>query len=224
MERLYVSDIIPSMDDKNVTLCGWVESIRDLGSLKFIVIRDMSGTIQLTAKKGSVTENVSKVVESLGREYAVKVEGIVKENNRASGGREVIPSKIEIISKSESNFPTDITDKTKSHLDTRLDWRSLDLRNTKNAAIFRLQSKIVSAFHEFFQKNNFVHTFTPSIMGNTTESGSEVFPVVYFNKQAFLRQDPQLHRQLTIAGGLDKIYELGPSWRAELSHTQKHLE
>ncbi len=223
MERSYTSDINPSMDGKTVVVCGWVESIRDLGSLKFIVLRDMAGTIQMVVKKGSVSEEIAKIADSLSREYAVKVEGAVKKNDRASGGREVVPTKITVIEKSDSNFPTDITDKTRSHLDTRLDWRSLDLRNVKNSAIFRLQSKIVAAMHEFFQKNRFVHTFTPSIMGTPAESGSEVFPVVYFDKQAFLRQDPQLHRQLTIAGGLDKIYEIGPSWRAELSHTQKHL-
>ncbi len=223
MERSYTSDISPSMDGKTVSVAGWVESIRDLGSLKFIVLRDMSGTIQMVVKKGAVSEGVSKAAGSLSREYAVKVEGVVKKNDRASGGREMVPAKITVIEKSDSNFPTDITDKTKSHLDTRLDWRSLDLRNIKNAAIFRLQSKIVAAMHEFFQKNRFIHVFTPSIMGTPAESGSEVFPVVYFDKQAFLRQDPQLHRQLAIAGGLDRIYEIGPSWRAELSHTQKHL-
>lgn len=223
MERQYAAEITSSMDGKTASIFGWVESIRDLGSLKFVVIRDMSGTIQMVVKKGAVSEETAKIIDSLSRECAVKVRGLVKKNEKASGGRELMPKEIEIVALSETNFPTDMTDKTKSHLDTRLDWRPLDLRNAKNAAIFRLQSKIVHAFHDFFQKNQFVHTFTPSIMGNPAESGSEVFPVVYFNRQAFLRQDPQLHRQLTIAGGLDKVYEIGPSWRAELSHTQKHL-
>ncbi|MBI3413435.1 MAG: aspartate--tRNA(Asn) ligase [Candidatus Aenigmarchaeota archaeon] len=223
MERHYVSEISPSMDGNTVNVYGWVESIRDLGSLKFIVLRDMTGTIQMVVKKGAIDAGTSKIIDSVSREFVVKVRCLVKKNEKAPGGRELLPKDIEIVSVSETNFPTDITDRTKSHLDTRLDWRPLDLRNTKNAAIFRLQSKIVSAFHEFFQGNGFVHTFTPSIMGNPAESGSEVFPVVYFNKQAFLRQDPQLHRQLTVAGGLDKVYEIGPSWRAELSHTVKHL-
>ncbi|MBI1971675.1 MAG: aspartate--tRNA(Asn) ligase [Candidatus Aenigmarchaeota archaeon] len=223
MERHYVSEISPSMDGNTVNVYGWVESIRDLGSLKFIVLRDMSGAIQVVVKKGAVSEETAKTIDSLSREYAVKVRALVKKSEKAPDGCELLPKDVEIVSISETNFPTDITDKTKSHLDTRLDWRPLDLRNTKNAATFRLQSKIVNAFHDFFQSNNFVHTFTPSIMGNPAESGSEVFPVVYFNKQAFLRQDPQLHRQLTIAGGFDKVYEIGPSWRAELSHTVKHL-
>lgn len=211
------------MDGNTVSVYGWVESIRDLGSLKFIVLRDMSGTIQMVVKKGAVDEKTAEKIGSLSREYAVKVRGLVKKNEKAAGGRELLPKDVEIVAVSDTNFPTDITDKTKSHLDTRLDWRPLDLRNVKNAAIFRLQSKIVNAFHTFFHSRGFVHTFTPSIMGNPAESGSEVFPVVYFNRQAFLRQDPQLHRQLAVAGGLDKIYEIGPSWRAELSHTQKHL-
>ncbi len=223
MARIYISDVSPSLDGTLVNVYGWVESIRDLGSLKFVVIRDMTGTVQLIVKKGVVSDAVANTVNALSREYAVKVRGTVKKNDRASGGREIVPQEIIVVEKSDSSFPTDITDKTKSHLDTRLDWRSLDLRNVKNAAIFRLQSKIVNAMHDYFDSNNFVHVFTPSIMGNAAESGSEVFPVVYFNKQAFLRQDPQLHRQLTIAGGFDKIYEIGPSWRAELSHTQRHL-
>ncbi|MBI4168017.1 MAG: aspartate--tRNA(Asn) ligase [Candidatus Aenigmarchaeota archaeon] len=223
MDRFYVGEINGSMDGKTVDVCGWIESIRDLGSLKFVTIRDMSGTIQMVVKKGAIDEVTAKTIDSLSREFAVKVRALVKKNEKASGGRELMPKAVEIIAASDTNFPTDITDKTKSHLDTRLDWRPLDLRNTKNAAIFRLQSQIVNAFHDFFQSKGFIHTFTPSIMGNPAESGSEVFPVVYFNRQAFLRQDPQLHRQLTIAGGLDKVYEIGPSWRAELSHTQKHL-
>ncbi|MFH0889673.1 MAG: aspartate--tRNA(Asn) ligase [Candidatus Aenigmatarchaeota archaeon] len=223
MVRVYVSDVRPSLDGNVVSIYGWIESIRDLGSLKFVVLRDMTGTVQLVVKKGVVSESVANVVGGLSREYAVKVRGTVKKNDKAPGGREIVPQEIIVVEKSDSTFPTDMTDKTKSHLDTRLDWRSLDLRNVKNAAVFRLQSKIVNAMHDYFDSNGFVHVFTPSIMGNATESGSEVFPVVYFNKQAFLRQDPQLHRQLTIAGGLDKIYEIGPSWRAELSHTQRHL-
>ncbi len=223
MERFYINEINGSMDGQTVSVCGWIESIRDLGSLKFVTIRDMSGTIQMVVKKGAVDEATAKTIDSMSREFAVKVRALVKKNEKASGGRELLPKSAEIIAASETNFPTDITDRTKSHLDTRLDWRPLDLRNTRNAAIFRLQSKIVNAMHDFFHNKGFVHTFTPSIMGNPAESGSEVFPVVYFNKQAFLRQDPQLHRQLTIAGGLDKVYEIGPSWRAELSHTIRHL-
>jgi aspartyl-tRNA synthetase len=108
-------------------------------------------------------------------------------------------------------------------LNKRLDWRSIDLRVPQNQAIFKIESKLIEGAYEYGMKNGFINIYTPSLMGVVAESGSEMFNVDYFGKKAFLRQDPQLHRQLTIAGGFEKIFEVGPSWRAELSHTIRHL-
>ncbi len=223
MERTYASEIGKGMKSKRIALSGWVESIRDLGNLKFLVLRDATGTVQITIKKGDVVKGVMDVADKLGREFVINVEGVVKENEKAPRGVEISPAKITVLSESATMFPTEIGGVIKSNLDTRLDWRSLDLRNPKNAAVFRIQSKLLEGFREYLTKNNFMQVFTPCILGSTSEGGSEVFPVVYFDKQAFLRQDPQLHRQLCILAGFEKIYDIGPSWRAELSHTVRHL-
>ncbi|MFH1105874.1 MAG: aspartate--tRNA(Asn) ligase [Candidatus Aenigmatarchaeota archaeon] len=223
MERTYASEINKAMKSKSVRLCGWVESIRDLGNLKFIILRDATGTVQITIKKGDAGKSVIDAADKLGREFVITVEGVVKENEKAPKSVEISPAKITTLSESATIFPTEIGGAVKSNLDTRLDWRSLDLRNPKNAAVFRIQSKLLEGFREYLVKNNFMQAFTPCILGSTSEGGSEVFPVVYFDKQAFLRQDPQLHRQLCIIAGFEKIYDIGPSWRAELSHTVRHL-
>ncbi len=136
---------------------------------------------------------------------------------------EIIPSEIEVVNKAIRPLPMDISGKIESNLDIRLDWRVLDLRRPETTAIFKVQAKIVEAIMKFLSEKGFLQVFTPCLMGTASGSGAEVFPVVYFEKNAFLRQDPQLHRQLLIAAGFDKIYDLGPNWRAEPSHTPRHL-
>jgi aspartyl-tRNA synthetase len=151
------------------------------------------------------------------------VKGKVVENKAAPGGLEIIPSEIQVINKAAVPLPLDPRAITKTNLDTRLDWRVLDLRNPKNLAIFKIQSKIVEGMEDHLRKEGFIQVFTPCLLGGVSEGGSEVFSVVYFDKEAFLRQDPQLHRELLVAAGYEKIFDLGPSWRAEKSHTVRHL-
>ncbi|MBI4895104.1 MAG: aspartate--tRNA(Asn) ligase [Candidatus Aenigmarchaeota archaeon] len=217
----YTKDITPKTDKEKVIVGGWVRTIRELGSLKFMLLADMYGSCQITAKKGDVSEEIFSKITSFNKEDVILVEGHVKENKQAPLGAEIVPEKFTLLSKSDTPLPLDF--KVKAGLDKRLDWRSLDLRKPEVNAIFRIESMIVQGLEEFLNKNGFVKTFTPCIMGTTSEGGAEVFPVVYFLKEAFLRQDPQLHRQLVIAGGVDKLYDIGPSWRAEPSHTTRHL-
>jgi aspartyl-tRNA synthetase len=219
-ERSYSSEISPG---KQVLLKGWVAQIRDLGGLKFFLLRDMEGQVQVTIKKKEIPASLAKIVDGIGKEDLIEIQGEVKESKQAPGGKEVIPEQIKIISKSETVLPIDIDSKIETGLDKRHDWRSIDLRNPKNTAIFKIQSKVVEGMQEWLIKNGYLQVFTPCIMGVASESGSDVFPVMYYDKEAFLRQDPQLHRQLVIAGGFDKIYDIGPSWRAEPSHTTRHL-
>ena len=112
---------------------------------------------------------------------------------------------------------------TDANIDTRLNWRTLDLRRPEVQAIFRIQDALVEGMEAYLRANGFLRVFTPSILGGISEGGAEVFKIDYYGKPAFLRQDPQLHRQLAIAGGLGRVYDLGPSWRAELSHTPRHM-
>ncbi len=205
------------------TLSGWVNIVRDLGSVKFIVLRDCKGIAQITLKKGIVDNSLLEVASSLNQEDVISVRGDVIERKGAPRGVEVIPKEIEVVSRTEESLPIDISGKIESNLDLRLDWRVLDLRRPEVAAVFKIQAKVVEAIEAHLRRKGFLQVFTPCLMGAASESGAEVFPVIYFEREAFLRQDPQLHRQLLIAAGFDKVFDIGPNWRAEPSHTPRHL-
>jgi aspartyl-tRNA synthetase len=219
----YTSQITKDDAEKEVTVAGWVHKLRDLGNLKFIVLRDREGQIQITLKKGVTAAELIELANTLREEDVIAVKGVVKPTKIAPKGREIVPTKIDILSKIVSSVPVSVSGNIESNLDTRLDFRVLDLRRPEVLAIFKIQSKLVEGVQEYLKKDGFQQVFTPCLMGAASESGSEVFPVVYFNKSAFLRQDPQLHRQLAVISGMDRIYDLGPSWRAEPSHTPRHL-
>ncbi len=206
-----------------VVLSGWINKIRDLGRVKFIILRDCEGIAQITFKKGIIKDTLFEVIKGLGQEDIISVRGNVIKRENAPQGVEVIPNEVDVVNKAIRPLPIDISGKIESNLDVRLDWRVLDLRRPETTAIFKIQAKIVEAMMKFLNEKRFLQVFTPCLMGTASESGSEVFPVVYFEKNAFLRQDPQLHRQLLIAAGFEKIYDLGPNWRAEPSHTPRHL-
>jgi len=219
MNRSYSVDAIKEKG-KEALVQGWVSEVRKLGGIMFFTLRDRTGLIQVTVPKKN--ELFTNALE-LKKESVVSVKGLINESKQAPGGAELIPSSIEVLAVAEQPIPLDISGKIESNLDKRLDWRVLDLRTPKATAIFKVESKVIQAIHEHLQKSGFFNIITPRILGVPAEGGSEIFPVIYFEKEAFLRQDPQLHRQLTIAGGLDKIYEVGPSWRAEQSHTIRHV-
>ena len=202
---------------------GWVSTIRDLGNIKFIILRDSKKLTQIILKKGIVEDNLLTVADDLNLEDVISVRGKVVKHTSAPGGIEVIPSEIRVLSKAQTPLPLDVSGKITSNLDTRLDWRVLDLRRPENAAIFRIQAKVVEGMEDYLRRNGFLQVFTPCLMGAPSESGAEAFPVLYFDKTTFLRQDPQLHRQLLIVSGFDKLFDLGPNWRAEPSHTPRHL-
>jgi len=220
MKREHARNVKPG---KKALVSGWVSKVRDLGNIKFFLLRDSSGIVQVTAKKGRSPEKILKQIISLGKEDVVSVEGRAAASKQAPGGREIFPEKITPVSKSASPLPIDIGEKIETSPDKRLDWRPLDLRNPKNLAIFRIQSSLVHSMQSFLKEQEFLQVFTPCLMGTASESGADVFPVFYFKKEVYLRQDPQLHRELVIAAGFNRIYDLGPSWRAEKSHTSRHI-
>lgn len=220
MARTYASETKPG---ETVELAGWIHAKRDLGDLVFVLLRDRSGQIQIVGKKGETAEKVHGALRSLVKESVVSVRGKVRASKAAPGGKELVPTEIEVISEAAAQLPLDVTEKVKAELPVRLDFRALDLRKPRNVAIFKIQSALVQGMEEWLDANGFIKTFTPCIMGAASESGADVFPVIYFQKEAILRQDPQLHRQLMIIAGFDRIYDLGPSWRAELSHTTRHI-
>jgi len=222
MKKIYTSEL-KKFVGKKVMIAGWVHDIRLLGKINFLLLRDKDGIVQVTASKDKVPEKILDLFKKLHQEDVVFVQGKVVKSKISKAGIEVIPDKIEVTSKAEVPLPLDPRWVTPANLDTRLDWRPLDLRRAENLAIFRIQAKIVEGMEEYLRKNGFLQVFTPAIIGGVSEGGAEVFKINHFGKEAFLRQDPQLHRELLMVAGFDRIFDIGPNWRAEPSDTPYHL-
>ncbi len=218
----YVNELLSHIG-KNVVIAGWVENVKELPNLRFVILRDRTGLAQITLNKKEAPQELLALSEKLNLQDVISVEGIVPEKQIAKIGPELKPGSIRLLNRSETPLPIDVTGASETQLDVRLDWRVLDLRKPRNLAIMKVESKFMEAAEEYLRNHGVIQVATPAILGGASEGGSEVFKIDYFGNPAFLRQDPQLHRQLAIAGGLDKIYDLGPSWRAEMSHTPQHL-
>ncbi|MEM4248007.1 MAG: aspartate--tRNA(Asn) ligase [Candidatus Nanoarchaeia archaeon] len=217
-KRAYSSEVQKANSGTKAVVAGWAAEVKSLGKIAFIKLRDREGYLQLVSTDSKLIDKISKIP----LESVIIAEGKVKKSKLKAGGNELELENFEIISEAEK-LPIDISGKIETDLSKRLDWRVLDLRNPRNTAIFKVQSKLIEGAVEWLTKNKFTITFTPCLLGVPSESGSEMFEVPYFNKKAYLRQDPQLHRQLTVISGIEKIADIGTSWRAELSHTTRHL-
>ncbi|MDV3277449.1 MAG: aspartate--tRNA(Asn) ligase [Nitrososphaerales archaeon] len=208
---------------KTVTLAGWVHDVRALGGITFVLLRNSKGIVQIAVPKKEAGEELFGLVAGLHQEDVITCEGKVKESKAARLGFEIVPSRVVVVSKAAAPLPLDPRGVTPANLETRLLWRSLEMRRPQTSAVFKIENEVVASMEAFLRERGFIRAFTPSILGGLSEGGSEVFKLDYYGTPAYLRQDPQLHRQLTIAGGFDRIYDLGPNWRAELSRTPRHL-
>jgi len=219
--RIPIQSVTPATGTAEVV--GWVHEVRDLGGLAFFLIRDRTGILQVTIVKKSANEAVLAAARAVSRESVVRVAGRVKAIDKAPGGRELIPDTFEIINTSESPLPLDVVEKVPAELDTRLDARFLDARRPRVTAVFQIRSAIMQAIHSFLFESGFIHITTPKIVAAATEGGTELFPIAYFDKEAFLNQSPQLYKQMMMAAGFEKVFEIGPIFRAEEHNTTKHL-
>ncbi len=223
MRTHYSIKINQGMDGEEVKLAGWVHEIRDLGNLKFLVLRDREGFIQITAKKGETDEKVLRLIDSLSKESVIEVKGRVKKNEKAPRGIEIFPVEIHILSKADSPLPLDVTQKVDADMDTRLNNRFMDVRKPHISAIFRIRSRIIKAGREFLLGENFIEITSPKIIASASEGGTDVFPISYFNREAFLAQSPQLYKQMMMSTGLDRVFEIATYFRAEEHDTRRHL-
>jgi nondiscriminating aspartyl-tRNA synthetase len=218
----YSADIGPELDGQEVLVFGWIHEIRDLGGLRFLILQDKTGKLQITIHRHKVPSEVVEKAESLQKQYSIGVKGTVKKMEKAPRGAEIIPQEMRVFSVSKQPLPLDITGRTKAEIDVRLDARVLDLRREENQAIFRIQHAALEAARSFLSKEGFMEVFTPRIIVSATEGGSALFPVAYFTREAFLAQSPQLYKEQLILD-FEKVFEIGPFFRAEESHTRRHL-
>jgi len=215
-------DVKPELDGQEVTLFGWVQEIRDLGGIRFIIMQDREGTIQVTVPRKKVSSGVLSKSDVLQKRYSIGVKGVVKKTEMTHRGIEVIPKEIKIFSTAVLLLPIDITGKTPAHIDVRLDARALDLCKEENLAVFKIQHTTVEAIRNFLFERGFIEAHTPRIIASATEGGAALFPVEYFEKKAYLAQSPQLYKEELVMS-FEKVFEVGPFFRAEESHTRRHL-
>ena len=218
----YSSNITPEMDGQDVTLFGWVQEVRDLGGIRFLILQDREGTLQVTIPKKRVPPEVVSKTDGLQKRFSIGVKGTVKKTTMTPRGIEVVPKEIKVFSTAAEQLPIDITGKTPANIEVRLDARALDLCLEHNAAAFKIQHQALQAIRDFLFEKGYLEVHTPRIIASATEGGAELFPVDYFGRKAFLAQSPQLYKeQLTMS--MEKVFEVGPFFRAELSHTRRHL-
>lgn len=221
--RKFAKEIVPELNGNEIDFFGWVHEARLLGGISFLVLKDRTGFIQVTALKKEAKPELFRLFSELTKESFVSVKGKVQANKQAPNGVELIPSSLEIISKASTPLPLDTSGKIESDLSVRLDNRYLDIRNPKSIAVFQLRAKIARYCSDYFEENNFINVQTPKLTEAGLESGSEMFTVKYYDKTASLAQSPQLYKQMLIVAGFEKVYEIAPVFRAEKSHTVRHL-
>lgn len=223
MKRIYINELENHFDEE-VVVSGFVDNVRNLQWVQFIVLRDITGKVQITIEKSDeANKELVEIVNNLTNESTIKVTGKIVQNEKVKmGGKEIIPTSIIVTSKSDLELPFNFRDLNNVNLDTRLDYRWIDIRNEKNTLARLVESCFVEAMRNYLYENKFVEIHTPKLIGTASESGSSVFEVKYFNDKAFLAQSPQFYKQMAMAGGLERIFEVAPAFRAENSNTNRH--
>jgi aspartyl-tRNA synthetase len=217
MIRTFIKDL-PSHVGETVTIAGWAQTLRLQRAMQFVLVRDHTGTVQLTHRRDGTA--LEEELERLTPESAVRVTGQVVANEVvALGGLEIIPWQVTVENRAAAPLPID--DKTGP--EGRLDWRFLDVRRRPRARlVFEVQTTVEQAMREFAYASGCTEMHTPKLMGTASESGAEVFELGYFGRSAYLAQSPQFYKQTAIAAGIDRVFEIGPVFRAEPSYTSRH--
>ena len=213
MERTYIKDITPGVRK----ICGFVENFRNKKNMAFIVVKDITGKLQVTVIKEEHPEMI-EMLDKLTIHSVVTFEGeVVASEYVKLGGKEMYPTSMKIESIADA-----LPIKDDSDIDVKMDYRWIDLRREQNQLMLELQTTLTAAFREFLLEKNFVEIHTPKLIAAASESGSDVFEVKYFDTNAYLAQSPQFYKQMAMASGLERIFESGPVFRAEKSYTNKH--
>jgi len=212
-----ISELTTELIGKQVVLGGWIEDLRKLGKMTFITLRDVSGISQIIVK-GGLNDSLGEI----NRQSVVRVKGIVQETKARDFAFEVKAEEIEVLAKAIHPLPIDPIGRLESNIDTRLNHRALDMRNQRTASIFKLRHHVLQSLRKTLSEKKFLEITTPKIIGSASEGGANLFSLDYFGKTAYLAQSPQLYKeQMTI--GLERVFEISNFYRAENSHTGRHL-
>lgn len=223
MERTYIRDLFSLSDGDKVLIKGWVHDKRDLKKIRFLVVKDVTGRVQVVGIGGETSQEIFDIMDKVNRESVVEIEAIVKDSKQAPGGKEINPIRLKVLAEAENPLPIDVSDHSKTELPLRLDNRFLDLHRDKAQAIFKIQSTIMQAFREYMSmKQGAYEVAFPSLIGAASEGGTDVFKLKYFEKEAFLSQSCQLYKQM-VACSMEKVFTIFPVWRAEKHNTTRHL-
>ena len=219
----YSREITVSLDGIEVIIMGWISAIRDHGNIRFIMVRDRYGDIQVIAKKIECTEPLLEQIRQVREHSTLAVRGKVRSQQKAPNGAEVVPAELKVFSIAKKAAPFLVKSKISSvGIDTRLNLRAVDLRRNVLQSIFHIRNSTLNAIREFLEMQGFMETNTPKIIATATEGGATLFPIFYYDREAFLAQSPQLYKeQLTMA--FENVYEIGQIFRAEPSRTNRHL-
>jgi len=213
----YIDSVNADMKGQEVILGGWVEDLRKMGKMTFLTLRDVTGITQII-----LTDELTKAVEGITRQSVVRVAGKVQDTRARDFEYEIKANEISILAKAVYPLPIDPIGRLESHIDNRLNTRALDMRNQKTASIFKIRHHVLASLRKTLSEKKFIEITTPKIIGSASEGGANLFSLDYFGKQAYLAQSPQLYKeQMTI--GLERVFEIASFYRAEKSHTGRHL-
>jgi nondiscriminating aspartyl-tRNA synthetase len=216
--RTLIADL-PEKVGQQATVRGWVQAIRDQKSVQFVIVRDETGLAQVVLGKADPPSELNERVSALTAESAVTIQGTVAADERVKlGGLELKLEALAVDALAEPELPV----AADSALDKRIDWRYLDLRRPDRRLIFEVQTTAEHAMRDYWRKEGFIEIHTPKLMGSASESGAELFKVEYFDGVAYLAQSPQFYKQMAMAAGFGKVFEVGPVFRANPSFTSRH--
>lgn len=217
-----LTSIGPADHGNEVSLGGWVEDVRNLGGIAFLIVRQRSGTFQVTVKKKS-DEGLFNRTSKIVRESVVAVRGVLQPNNQVRNGWELVAASLDVLSHAAAPLPLPVADKVRAEVDTRFDNRTLDLRKPERRAIFHIRTVVAAALRSSLERNGFLEVHTPKLSGAGAEGGATLFQTDYFGRRAYLSQSPQLYKQMLMSTGLDRVFEIAPAFRAEPSDTTRHV-
>lgn len=223
LRRTHLStEVTAKLAGKEVVVMGRVGDARDLGGIKFFILSDLSGPIQVTAPNAKVSKKLLAKIDGLTQESAVAVRGKVVAAKQAPRGVEIFPSELRVLNLASVPLPLDPRGRVRANLDTRLDARALDLRRPESLAIFKIRHQALQSVRNYLVSGGFIEVNTPKIVATATESGAALFPISYFDREAFLSQSPQLYKEV-LTGCFERVFEVGPIFRAEEHDTPRHL-